>query len=119
VGFEEPTVAANTPGLCAVRTAAGFLSMTVSKVRAGASRVLRPPSHTAALIRSINHPEHLSAISQGSAQLLDNGNTFVGWGEPARFSEFDSNGQMIFDATLPMGYDTYRAYRFRWPPDQR
>jgi hypothetical protein len=21
----------------------------------------------------------------------------VGWGEPARFSEFDSNGRMIFD----------------------
>jgi hypothetical protein len=80
---------------------------------------LDPSAKTAALIRSIAHPDHLSAISQGSAQLLDNGNTFVGWGEPAHFSEFDSNGRMIFDATLPKGYDTYRAYRFRWPPDQR
>jgi outer membrane protein assembly factor BamB len=74
---------------------------------------------TATLIRSINHPDHLSAVSQGNAQLLDNGDTFVGWGELAHFSEFDSNGRMIFDATLPKGYDTYRAYRFRWPPDQR
>jgi len=74
---------------------------------------------TATLIRSINHPNHLSVLSQGSAQLLDNGNTFVGWGETAHFSEFDSNGRMIFDATLPKGYDTYRAYRFRWPPDRR
>jgi hypothetical protein len=80
---------------------------------------LDPSAKTATLIRSINHPDHLSVLSQGSAQLLDNGDTFVGWGEPAHFSEFDSNGRMIFDATLPKGYDTYRAYRFRWPPDRR
>jgi hypothetical protein len=80
---------------------------------------LDPSAKTATLIRSINHPDHLSVLSQGSAQLLDNGNTFVGWGEQPHFSEFDSNGQMIFDATLPKGYDTYRAYRFRWPPGQR
>src|ERR1700689_3351345 len=76
---------------------------------------LDPSTKTATLIRSINHPDHLSVLSQGSAQLLDNGNTFVGWGETAHFSEYDSNGRMIFDATLPKGYDTYRAYRFRWP----
>jgi Arylsulfotransferase (ASST) len=80
---------------------------------------LDPSAKTATLIRSINHPDHISAISQGSAQLLDNGDTFVGWGEPGRFSEFDANGRLIFDATLPKGYDSYRAYRFRWPPDQR
>jgi len=80
---------------------------------------LDPSAKTATLIRSIAHPDHLSAISQGSAQVLDNGNTFVGWGQTAHFSEFDSNGRMIFDATLPKGYDTYRAYRFRWPPDRR
>ena len=80
---------------------------------------LDPSAKTASLIRSIGHPDHLSALSQGSAQLLDNGDTFVGWGEPAHFSEFDSNGRLIFDATLPKGYDTYRAYRFRWPADRK
>jgi hypothetical protein len=70
---------------------------------------------TSTLIHSLAHPDHLSAISQGSAQILDNGNTFVGWGQTAHFSEFDSNGRMIFDATLPKSYDTYRANRFRWP----
>jgi hypothetical protein len=74
---------------------------------------------TATLIRSMAHPDHLSAISQGSAQALDNGNTLVGWGQTAHFSEFDSHGRMIFDAVLPKGYDTYRAYRFRWTTDQR
>jgi len=80
---------------------------------------LDPSAKTATLIRSTVHPDHLSAISQGSAQTLDNGNTFVGWGQTAHFSEFDSDGRMIFDATLPKGYDTYRAYRFRWPTDRK
>jgi len=80
---------------------------------------LDPSAKTATLIRSLDHPDHLSVLSQGSAQPLENGNTFVGWGEPGRFSEFDSSGRMIFDATLPKGYDTYRAYRFRWPPDRK
>jgi len=80
---------------------------------------LDPSAKTATLIRSIGHPDHLSAVSQGSSQVLDNGNTFVGWGESAHLSEFDSNGRMIFDATLPKGYDTYRAYRFRWPAPAR
>jgi hypothetical protein len=76
---------------------------------------LDPAAKTATLVRSLDPPDRLSVISQGSAQLLDNGNTFVGWGEPGRFSEFDSNGRLIFDAALPKGYDSYRAYRFRWP----
>ena len=79
---------------------------------------LDPSARTATLIRSIGHPGHLSAVSQGSAQTLDNGDTFVGWGESAHLSEFEANGRMIFDATLPKGYDTYRAYRFRWPTDK-
>jgi hypothetical protein len=70
---------------------------------------------TATLIRSLHHPDNVSALSQGNAQVLDNGNTFVGWGQPGRFSEFDPQGRLIFDATVPTGYDTYRAYRFRWP----
>jgi hypothetical protein len=72
---------------------------------------------TATLIRSIDHPDHLSVLSQGSVQALDNGDTFVGWGETGHFSEFDPSGRMIFDASLPKGYDTYRAYRFRGPAD--
>ncbi len=42
--LEDPTAAANAAGFSAVSTAAIFLSMTVSKVRAGASGILRFPS---------------------------------------------------------------------------
>jgi hypothetical protein len=78
---------------------------------------LDPAAKTATLVRSIDHPDHLSVVSQGSVQTLDNGDTFVGWGNTGRFSEFDPGGRMIFDAALPKGYDTYPAYRFRWPAE--
>jgi hypothetical protein len=73
-----------------------------------------PIARAATLIRSLQHPQGLSAPSQGGSQGLDNGDTFVGWGAVGRFSEFDPHGQLIFDASVPGGYDTYRAYRFVW-----
>ena len=36
-----------------------------------------------------------------------------------RFSEFDSGGHLIFDAAVPSGDDTYRAYRFVWHGDPK
>ena len=71
-------------------------------------------NHTATLIRSIEHPDGLSAGSQGNSQALDNDNTFVGWGQTGRFSEFDPSGNLLFDASVPVGFDTYRAYRHVW-----
>jgi len=76
---------------------------------------------TATLERSFKHPESLSAGSQGNAQGLENGDTFVGWGALPRISEFDERGGLVFDASFPAGYNTYRAYRFEWrgEPDTR
>ncbi len=72
---------------------------------------------TATLVRSIEHPAGLQAPSQGNSQALPNGDTFVGWGQLGRFSEFDPEGNLVFDATVPSspaGYDDYRAYRDVW-----
>jgi len=83
-----------------------------------ASRVIwverDPRRHTATLLRSIVHPDGLSAGSQGNAQALDDGHTFVGWGATGRFSEFDASGSLLFDASVPASWDTYRAYRSSW-----
>jgi hypothetical protein len=82
------------------------------------SRIIRvhldTQTKTATLVSSIEHPDGLSAGSQGNAQLLPGGHLFVGWGQLGRFSEFDSGGNLQFDAQLPAGYDTYRAYRSPW-----
>lgn len=69
---------------------------------------------TATLLKSIEHPKGLSSGTQGNAQLLPNGDTFVGWGSQGYFSEFDRHGRMLFDARVPKGYDSYRAYRAQW-----
>jgi hypothetical protein len=75
---------------------------------------LDPRAMTATLVRLLEHPAGVSAFSQGNAQALDNGDTFVGWGAVGRASEFDSDGRLLFDAVLPNGYDSYRAYRAEW-----
>ena len=71
-------------------------------------------SRTAMLVREVAHPLGVSAASQGNAEGLDNGNTFVGWGQLGRVSEFDPRGKLLFDAVLPGTYDTYRGYRAGW-----
>jgi hypothetical protein len=57
---------------------------------------------------------HLSAGSQGNAQLLPNGNSFVGWGEEPFLTEFSAAGQVLFSARFPSPGQSYRAYRFAW-----
>ena len=75
-------------------------------------------THVATLIKSDNQPEGLSAPSQGNAQLLRDGDLFVGWGALPYFSEFSPSGKLIFNAEFPAGVNTYRAYRLPWtlPP---
>jgi hypothetical protein len=65
------------------------------------------------LLHQYTHPKILAG-SQGSVQLLENGNVFVGWGEIPRVSEFHRSGQMVFDAELGEKYESYRAFRLPW-----
>ena len=69
---------------------------------------------TLTLERWFKHPDGLSAGSQGNSEALDGYHTFVGWGQLPRFSEFDRNSNLIFDAALPTGYNSYRAWRYEW-----
>jgi hypothetical protein len=59
------------------------------------------------------NPEFL-ATSQGSVQVLANGNVFVGWGGQPYWSEYAADGRLLFDAQLPKGGDSYRTFRFPW-----
>jgi hypothetical protein len=68
---------------------------------------------TATLLRQYTHPGILAG-SQGSVQLLPNGNVFVGWGEVPRVSEFHHSGHIVFDAVLGKDYQSYRAFRLPW-----
>jgi Arylsulfotransferase (ASST) len=67
----------------------------------------------AELVSQYSHPGVLAG-SQGSVQLLPNGNVFVGWGEVPRVTEFDRAGRIVFDALLGASYQSYRAFRSEW-----
>ncbi len=69
---------------------------------------------TATLLHNYFHTPPLISASQGNAELLPNGDMFVGWGSQPNFSEYTSSGKQIFTGSLPFGVSSYRAYRFHW-----
>ena len=64
--------------------------------------------------REYVHPEGISAGSQGSMQVLPNGNVLVGWGSEPLLSEFAADGSLILDIRFPKAKQSYRARRFEW-----
>ncbi len=76
-------------------------------------------ARTATLIRADNQPSGLIARAQGNAQTTRNGDLFVGWGTLPYVSEFSPSGRLLFNAELPPGVGSYRAYRLPWHPAGR
>lgn len=78
---------------------------------------------TVSLVNQYQHSPALDTNFEGNAQVLPNGNVFVGWGQQPYFSEFSASGQMLFDARFTSNTSSYRAYRLPWsgqpsaPPD--
>ena len=68
----------------------------------------------ATLVRAYTSPQKLLATSQGNAQLLPEGNVFVGWGSEPFLSEFSCDGELLLNARFPPGGASYRAFRFPW-----
>ena len=73
-------------------------------------------TRVASLIESDNQPEGLIAAVMGNAQTTRNGDLFVGWGSLPYIAEFSPSGKLLFNAELPTGISTYRAYRLPWHP---
>jgi hypothetical protein len=69
---------------------------------------------TASVVREFVHPTEILSVSQGNMQMLENGNAFVGWGSAPVFTEFDPEGEVVFNGRLPQGASSYRAYRCEW-----
>jgi len=75
--------------------------------------------HTASLVRQYRHHDEngrqgTDASYMGSAQLLPNGNVFVGYGNLPFFAEYTKSGTMVMDALFPGPDLTYRAIKI--PP---
>ncbi len=73
-----------------------------------------PQRGTDTVLAQYEHPAPLSAGSQGSMQVLEGGNVFLGWGAQPYFTEFNAQGQLLFDAHMHGTYQSYRAYRAAW-----
>ena len=76
-------------------------------------------SWKATLVQSFDAPDGLLAKSQGSTQLLPNGNALVNWGSEGAITEFRADGTPIFHAYLDSGdlgkgVQNYRAFRYNW-----
>ena len=72
-------------------------------------------AHTATLVRQLTYPgQGILSDSQGDAQLLSNGDQFVGWGQAGDVSEFSAAGQLTFDMHLVAPTGSYRAFRYQW-----
>ncbi|KAI6780902.1 uncharacterized protein J7T54_007382 [Emericellopsis cladophorae] len=66
-------------------------------------------------------PQHSLTPSQGSVQVLPNGNVFVGWGHTPAFTEFTRDGEVLCDTHFgPIWFanfswtKTYRSFKFPW-----
>lgn len=61
-----------------------------------------------------HRPDPVIARSQGSAEVLANGNVFVGWGDKPQITEFSSSGDIVFDAVFGTRVNSYRARKAEW-----
>ncbi|MGA8457553.1 MAG: arylsulfotransferase family protein [Streptosporangiaceae bacterium] len=86
----------------------------------GSSRVvtvrLDLTTRVATLVKSDDQPERRVAQAMGNAQTTPGGDLFVGWGALPYISEFGPSGKLLFNAELPPGVSTYRAYLLPWNP---
>jgi hypothetical protein len=69
---------------------------------------------TATLLREYISPDKPLASGQGNMQVLPNGDVFIGWGPETFFSEFSSDGELLFNARFRGKAQSYRAFRFPW-----
>jgi len=75
---------------------------------------LNTKAKTATLVGQLVRSPGVLTNSQGNTQALPGGGWMVGWGGLPNFTEFNAQGQPIYDAQLPSGEDSYRVYRLPW-----
>jgi hypothetical protein len=75
---------------------------------------ISPRTKQATLVDQYLHSPPTLASSQGSVQILPDGNVFVGWGSKPYFSEYTPSGTQIFSGSFGPRVASYRAYRFAW-----
>lgn len=72
----------------------------------------------ATLVKAYTSPETRLSGFEGNMQVLPHGNVLLGYGEFPIYTEFDKDGNVVYDANFindkVKREDTYRAFRFEW-----
>lgn len=73
----------------------------------------------ATIVKAFYPPDDLLSKSQGSTQLLPNGNVMVNWGSEGAMTEFRPDGTPIFHTYMDSGFlgdgvENYRGFRYNW-----
>lgn len=73
----------------------------------------------AKIVQAFHPPDDLLSKSQGSTQVLPNGNVMVNWGSEGAMTEFTPDGAPIFHTYMDSGYlglgvENYRGFRYNW-----
>ncbi|KAL4959111.1 arylsulfotransferase family protein [Aspergillus stella-maris] len=75
----------------------------------------------ASIVQAFKPPRgyNLLSKSQGSTQLLPNGNVIVNWGSEGALTEYKADGTPIFHAYMDSGFlglgvENYRGFRYNW-----
>ena len=90
-------------------------SPQVHRQSRGVVLALNPANGTVSVQAQFRHPGRpLLATSQGSMQALPDGSFLVGWGAEPDLSRFSASGALLFDASLPHAYESYRVLCFPW-----
>jgi hypothetical protein len=74
-------------------------------------RANRTATLVTSLVRTIGP---VATASQGDVQALPGGGWMIGWGGLPNFTEYNAQGQIVYDAQLPHGENSYRVYRLPW-----
>lgn len=67
---------------------------------------------TARLVEALRHADRYG-FAMGNAHYLDDGHVVVGWGMDPVATEFDDNGEAVFELR-GLGKGSYRSYRSPW-----
>lgn len=73
----------------------------------------------ATIVQAFHPPDSLLSKSQGSTQVLPNGNVIVNWGSEGALTEFKADGTPIFHTYMDSGslglkVENYRGFRYNW-----
>ncbi|CAM1502369.1 Fc.00g043530.m01.CDS01 [Cosmosporella sp. VM-42] len=76
---------------------------------------------TATLVQDYIAPQKFLSPSQGSVQVLSNGNVLVGWGHIPAYTEYSMDGEVLCDTHIgSVNFDlfgwvkNYRTFKYNW-----